>query len=595
MPDTQKVVAGMLKGIPASEGIAIGRAWILSSPWDEIRELTLEKGQIDEEIHRYRNAVNQVGLQLNACRRRVAKEIGPEEAKIFDAHLAILNDPFFKEEIPETLRNRNRNAEAVLKSGIQRFGETFNQMENDYFKQRIDDIQDVAVRLLRVLLSRDEFGFSTPEEAVLIAHTLTPSDTARIDPEKILGFATELGGVTSHASILARSKNIPAVVGVEHLMDVSKQGNRIIIDGITGIVYVDPPEDLVSEYRKQQAKFAKYLKKLSGDISLEARTMDGVSVSLYANVSMMADVSLSLRYRAEGIGLFRTELSFLIAGDMLDEESQFNIYRTVVEAMQGKPVTIRTLDLGGDKFLPFESLHKEKNPFMGWRSIRIFLQEKDVFRTQIRAILRASHYGPVRILYPMISSYEEIREIATVMESSKEELRRIGIPFDENVPGGIMVEVPSAAICAEQLIRFCDFFSIGTNDLIQYTLAVDRNNEKVARFYQPTNPAVLKLIHQTIRAANEAGKPVSICGEMAGNPLFTPLFLGMGLRHFSMSPSLIPEVKERLRAVSVSESETLVREVLAMASSEEIDTLLDAFGREANRRQTVPFLENLDD
>jgi phosphotransferase system enzyme I (PtsI) len=287
-------------------------------------------------------------------------------------------------------------------------------------------------------------------------------------------------------------------------------------------------------------------------------------------------------------------LPFLIAGDMLDEEEQFKIYRTVVESMQGKPVTIRTLDLGGDKFLPFEFLHKEKNPFMGWRSIRIFLQEKDVFKEQMRAILRASHYGPVRIMYPMISSHEEIREIGEVMEDAKNDLRKSGTPFDEAIPTGIMVEVPSAAICADKLIRLCDFFSIGTNDLIQYTLAVDRNNEKVVRFYQPTNPAVLKLIRNTIAAANEAGKPVSLCGEMAGNPLFAPLLLGMGLRDFSMSPSLIPGVKERLRAVSVSECEALVHRVMEMTSSEEIDGVLGEFARIANKRQSVPSIANKD-
>ncbi len=580
----------MMKGIPASEGIAIGKARILSSPWDDVHETPLESHQLDPELQRYQDAIGQVKLQLDICRQRVAKDVGHEEAKIFEAHLAILKDPFFQEEIPQSLIQKKRNVESILKEGIEKFGETFRKIENDYFKQRLDDIQDVAVRLLRTLLRSDETGFAVPENAILIAHNLTPSDAVRIDSDKILGFATELGGITSHASILARSKNIPSVVGVERLMEVVKQDSTVILDGNAGIVYVDPPERVLKGYRKQQARFERYLRKLSNDIDLDAVTTDGVSVSLLANVSMTADVSLAVRYRADGIGLFRTELPFLIAGEMLDEEEQFKIYRTVVEAMQGKPVTIRTLDLGGDKFLPFESLHKEKNPFLGWRSIRISLQEKDVFKAQIRAILRASHYGPVKILFPMISSYEEIQEINAVMESAREDLRKSGKPFDESVPSGIMVEVPSVAICADRLIRYSDFFSIGTTDLIQYTLAVDRNNEKVAYFYQPTNPAVLKLIKNTIDAANQTGKPVSICGEMAGNPVYLPLFLGMGLRHFSMSPSLIPEVKERLRAVSVSESEALARQVLDMASSEEIDAVIGEFGRIANRRQTVPFI-----
>lgn len=592
MPNDKSLISGMLNGIPASEGIAIGQAWILTSQWDEVHEKSLKKQEIEGEVCRFMDAMVQVTYQLEDCRNRVKDEIGAEEAKIFDAHITILNDPFFQEDIPGAIRTRKMNAELVMRTGLEQFREHFEQLDNAYFRQRMDDIQDVANRILRTLLQSDESGLFSAQETIIIAHNLTPSDTARIDPEKVLGFATELGGETSHASILARSKNIPAVVGVEHLMDVAKPGSTVILDGNAGIVYVDPPEKVIKGYRKQKREFAKYREKLTRDVKLDPKTLDGTPFLLLANISMTADVSLAVRFRAEAIGLFRTELPFLIAGSMLSEEEQFRLYKTIVDSMKGKTVTIRTLDLGGDKFLPFEELKKEKNPFMGWRSIRIFLQEQDVFKAQMRAILRASHYGPVRIMYPMISSYEEIAEIETLFKESKQELDQQGIPFDKKIQSGIMIEIPSAAIIADKLIRHCDFMSIGTNDLVQYTLAVDRNNEKVARFYQPTNPAVLQLIQMTIHAAQQANKSVSICGEMGGNLLIAPLLLGMGLREFSMAPTLIPEIKERLRAVTLEDCQDLAERVAGMESAETVDKVLFDFAIQANLRQSVPLIQN---
>lgn len=579
---------GFIQGISASEGIAIGRAWILKSPWDEVKRFPLEDHQIESELKRYRACMKSVNDQLVECRDHVQKEIGKEESKIFNAHLAILKDPFFQDEIPLSIESKKFNAEAVLKDGIDQLTESFRKMENEFFRHRADDIQDVAIRFLRVLYKTEAVKISPSEDTILVAHNLIPSDTARIDPKKILGFATEMGGNTSHASILARSIGIPAVVGAEHLMDNVKNGDLIVLDGHDGTVQINPDAKALKEYRKQKDKFSAYLKKMTDENLLASETLDGVEISLYANVSMITEADLAVQYRADGIGLFRTELPFLIAGNLLPEEEQFQIYKKITESMDGKVVTIRTLDLGGDKFLPFDDVKQDRNPFLGWRSIRIFLQEKDIFKSQLRAILRASHFGNVRILYPMISSYEEIRDIYTLIDEAKDELRKQGVPFDESVQQGVMIEVPSAAICAHRLINHCDFLSIGTNDLIQYTLAVDRNNERVARFYQPTNPAILTLISGSITAAKNANKAISLCGEMGGNVRYVPMLIGMGLRDLSMSPSLIPEVKERIRAVTIKECEELTQKIMTMVSSEEIEKELHLFHEAANNRQAVP-------
>jgi phosphotransferase system enzyme I (PtsI) len=580
---------GNLSGIGASEGIAIARAWRVKSPWDEVMSQCIPKAKIKDEIRRYEDAVAEVHSQLFEYRDRVKKEIGKDESKIFDAHLSILKDPFFQKEIPALILKLNRNAEYLLKKGLERLKKTFLEMENDFFKHRIDDIQDVAARLLRVL-QRSEMGppaYKYP--VIMVAHSLTPSDTAHMDRNHVLGFATERGGETSHVSILARSMGLPAVVGVEKLMQEVKEGDTLVLDGIAGLVVVNPPADLLSEYHKLMDDFQIYQNRLASEVDLPSCTADGVSIQLQANISLLTDVSIAEKHRCSGVGLFRTELPFMVAEKLLSEEEQLRIYREIVEAMPGKPVTIRTLDIGGDKFLPFQGVQKEMNPFLGWRSIRIFLQERDVFKTQIRAILRASAFGTVRILFPMISSLEEIEEIQDLMSECKQELVEQQMEFDSSVQCGIMIEVPSAAICADRLIRYTDFFSIGTNDLIQYTLAVDRNNKKVSRFYQPLNPAILSLIHGTIQAALKGGKPVSLCGEMAGNPLYIPMLLGFGLRVFSMSPVMLPEARERIRAVSIGECEALARSILQMDSTEAIHAAIQKFHREANLKQRVHF------
>jgi len=581
---------GMLKGIPVSEGIAIGKAWVLESVWDEVVAYSLRRGRANKEQRRYLAAVASVEQQLVDCRDRVLREIGDEEAEIFEAHLAILNDPFFKEEIPQQIQEFKVNAEALLKEGVDRWLSTFQSMDSEFFKVRGDDIRDVGVRILRSLLQTEETKPPSDEPVVLVAHSLTPSETARLPKDKVLGFATELGGKTSHASILARSMGLPAVVGVDRLMKKATSGDTIIVDGNAGLIYVDPPKAVLDGFRKRKKQFDAYWKRLSKDALLPALTSDQVPVKLHANIAITADIGMALRYDAKGIGLFRTELPFLTAGRLLNEEEQFDIYKTVAESMEGKPVHIRTLDLGGDKFLPFQGVEQEHNPFLGWRSIRISLQEMDMFKAQLRAILRASVYGNLHLIFPMISSLEEITDIKAVLEECRVELRQADVPFDEDLGFGIMIEVPSAAIMSHQFIDHADHFSIGTNDLIQYTLAVDRNNEKVARFYQPLNPAIVHLIYKTIHTAISAGKGVSLCGEMAGNPLYTGLLLGLGLREFSMSPLMLPEVKNRIRSVTIEECEHLADRVLQMPSAEAIESTLWEFHKMCNHRQAVPDL-----
>jgi len=582
---------GLLQGIPVSEGIAIGKVWLLKSTWDEVREYNISKSGLEKELERYRNACADVEKQLIECQKRVRDEIGHDEAEIFDAHLAILGDPVITEDVPARIAEKKINAESVLKQSIEKFTRKFNSLENEFFRSRIDDIRDVGERILRTLLRNDKEKLDIFKDAVLVSHTLSPSDTARVSNKNILGFVTEIGGATSHASILARSLGLPAVVGVDKITRKASTGDTIVVDGNSGIVFLNPHERVLKGYRKRKKQFDIYWQRLSKDIELPSKTADNEYVKLQANISMTADLSLAVRYRAEGIGLFRTELPFLIAGRLLDEEEQFTIYKTIVDAMKGQDVTIRTLDLGGDKFLPFQSVEKEINPFMGWRSIRISLQEQDVFKVQLRAILRASHFGNVKILFPMISSFEETEEAISILAEVQEELEKSGIPFNKNIKKGIMIEVPSAAIMVEKFLDHFDFISIGTNDLIQYTLAVDRNNEKVAQFYQPLNPSVLYLVEQSIRKAREKGKEVSVCGEMAGNPLYTPMLIGFGLRQFSMSPLMLPEVKERIIYLKVEECEDLARQISDFHTVGEIEKALWDFNKEINRRQKIPFMD----
>ncbi|MFO7890170.1 MAG: phosphoenolpyruvate--protein phosphotransferase [bacterium] len=577
-----------VQGIPVSEGIAIGTVVILECPWDEIIEISIKKNNIENELNRYQDALKNVVRQLVEYEKRVKKEIGKKEAQIFEAQLTILNDSFFQKEIPDAIVEYKKNAEFLLKKGIEKLRSSFEKMNNDFFQQRIADIEDVAVRIVKILLQSEELKIPHKSNTVIVSHNLKPSDTIRIDKTKIVAFITELGGETSHASILARSMGIPAIVGIERLTERVENGDKVIVDGNSGSLYINPPKQLLKVFQQRKKNFEHYLQQLDKDRDLDPVTRDGAWISLKANIAMVSDINLALKYRADGVGLFRTELPFIIAGRLLTEDEQFEIYKAAVTRMKDKIITIRTLDLGGDKFLPFQYVEEERNPFLGWRSIRIFLQEEDVFKDQLRAILRASAFGNVRILFPMISSYEEVIKINEIVQKTKTELDSKNIPFDKNIKSGIMVEIPSIAIVIDQIIKYIDYVSIGTNDLIQYTLAVDRNNEKVAKFYNPNNPAVLRLVKNIIKVANNYGKPVSVCGELAANPLYTGLLLGFGLRNFSMIPLLIPELKERIRVLKIPECEELAKDILDNVSASKIIQILWDFHIQANKKQSVP-------
>ncbi len=569
------VSENMYKGLPVAEGIAIGKADIYISELAEIIPYRLKDKEVDQEIVRYREALEEVKRQLEESEDRIRRDIGDEEAEIIKSHLMIVDDPFFQEDVPRMVKDEKLNAEFIILRGIRAFMEKFKTIEDDYLRERGKDIEDIGKRVIHRLLQLDTRKVLFNKRGVVFAHELTPSDTIHFDPKKIKGMVTEVGGETSHAAILARSMGVPTVVGVENILRRVRTNDRIIVDGNLGLVFINPKPSVVKEYKKIQEDYAAYRKELEKISKLPSVTRDKVPFRLFSNIVKAPDVGVAIKYGAEGVGLFRTELPFLLSERLLTEEEQFRIYRTVAEALKGKEATIRTLDLGGDKFLPFQKIKREVNPFLGWRSIRISLEEVDVFKVQLRALLRASAYGKVRILYPMISSLEELRAVNEIFAEVKHELMLRGIPYDVDIKTGVMIEVPSAAILADKLIKETDFFSIGTNDLVQYTLAVDRDNEKVAAFYRPYNPAILWLIKRVADISNEAGKPCSVCGEIAGDPIYSVLLLGCGIQDLSMKSLSIPEVKRVLRSVTKEEAEELVEEALTMGTPDEVNNLME--------------------
>ncbi len=569
------VSENMYRGLPVSEGIAFGKADIYISELAEIIPYRLKNDEVEQEVTRYREALAEVRRQLEESEHRIRRDIGEEEAEIIRSHLMIADDPFFREEVPRMVEEEKLNAEFIILRGIRAFMEKFKHIEDDYLRERGKDIEDIGKRVIHRLLQLDTRKVLFNKRGVVFAHELTPSDTIHFDPKKIKGMVTEVGGETSHAAILARSMGVPTVVGVENILRRVKTNDRVIVDGNLGLVFINPKRSVVEEYKKIQEDYAAYRKELEKISKLPSVTLDNVPFHLYSNIVKAPDVGVALKYGAEGVGLFRTELPFLLSERLLTEEEQFTIYRTVAETLKGKEATIRTLDLGGDKFLPFQKIKREVNPFLGWRSIRISLEEVDVFKVQLRAILRASAYGKIRVLYPMISSVEELRAVNQIFAEVKHEMMLRGIPYDESIKTGVMIEVPSAAILADKLIKETDFFSIGTNDLVQYTLAVDRDNEKVADFYRPYSPAILWLIKRVAEIARGAGKPCSVCGEIAGDPVYAVLLLGCGIRDLSMKSLSIPEVKRVLRSVTMIEARGLVDEAIQAGTPDEVSALLE--------------------
>ncbi|MGD9897664.1 MAG: phosphoenolpyruvate--protein phosphotransferase [Calditrichaceae bacterium] len=538
----------ILDGISVSNGIGIGEINIYHTDFDDISEYTLETTKIVDELERYLAAVNEVDLIFLSNQQRVARDLGTKHAEIYDTYHMIIEDPFFQEEIPDTIKSECKNAEAVIRKKLSLYEKHFANVKDEYLRERIFDIRGVSRRLIFHLLQHgvaDELN-NNNKSNLIFAKELTPADSIHFHHRMLKGIVTEFGGKTSHAAILARSIEVPAIVGVSNLLKQVNNGDTAIVDATAGKLIIRPDKAVLSEYNDKRKQYLTRRNKLKKFVKQPLTMLGDRKIQLQANINETSEIDLAHKYNAGGVGLFRTELSFIAKEAFLSENEQFRIYRNVLEKFPGQEVVIRVLDLGGDKFLPFTELHRELNPFLGWRSIRILLSEVEIFKTQLRAIIKASHYGNAKIMIPMISSLEEIIAAKKIINGVKNDLRRENVPFNENIPVGIMVEIPSAALLIEMLINEIDFVSIGTNDLIQYTLAVDRNNEKVAEFYQPLNPAILYLIHFVAKAGARFNKPVSVCGEMAGDPLYTQLLLSLGINTLSMQPSSIPMIKNIL-------------------------------------------------
>jgi len=570
----KEIAKRFLKGIPASPGIVIGKACVFQDILYLVERRNLEEGYAEQEIARLKQAIRGVIDELIQDNLRVSQEVGKREAGIFLAHVAILEDPYFISQIFQDIRENGINAEASVLRQIDEFKKIFEKMDDPYIKARAQDLSDIGRRVIQKLMPQHSNGCDLTEPVIIVASELTPSDTVRLDREKVLAFATESGGKDSHAAILARSFGIPAVVGLEGLITKVKKGDLLIVDGDMGLLMINPPKEVIQNYHDLQKKREIYYSELKKIIPLPSKTLDGHEIRLWANIGSLADLEYALYFGTHGIGLFRTELPFLVWRRFLSEDEQFSLYQKVVLMGSGKEVTIRTLDFGGDKFFEDGKSQREKNPFLGYRSIRVFLKEKDLFKQQLRAILRASAYGQVKILFPMISSIEEVRQVRELFEITKIELRKEGISFNEKIPFGIMIEVPSVAIIVDQLINEVDFLSIGTNDLIQYTLAVDRDNELVNSLYQPLNPAVLRLIQTITEVAKKTNKPLTLCGEMAGDPKYIPLLVGLGLTDLSMNPYSLLEAKKIVRSIEYERWKWIAKKVLNTISLDEIHRII---------------------
>ncbi|GBF12518.1 MULTISPECIES: phosphoenolpyruvate--protein phosphotransferase [Tepidibacillus] len=559
-------------GIAASSGIAMGPAFLLKEDKIEVKKHSLQAEQVEQEINRFEEKVKLAIDELELIKKKALQKLGEKEAEIFSAHILVLQDPEYIGAVKDKIKTDLINAEAALQEITDQFIMIFESMDNEYMRERAADIRDVSSRVLKRLLgikemSLDEFA----EPVILIAHDLTPSDTAQLNREMVAGFATNIGGRTSHSAIMARSMEIPAVVGLKDILEKTNQEDYVIIDGNEGIVYINPENDLVMEYRTKKEQYEAHLAELKTLKNEASITADGHQVEIVANIGNPQDGKGALENGAEGIGLFRTEFLYMGRSDLPSEEEQFAAYKTVAEMFsQESPVVIRSLDIGGDKELPYLNLPKEMNPFLGYRAIRLCLDRTDIFKTQLRAILRASVFGNIKLMYPMIASLQELRQANQVLEEVKQELINEKVPFNPEMEVGMMIEIPAAAIIADQLAKEVDFFSIGTNDLIQYTMAADRMNEQVSYLYQPFNPAVLRLIHMVIQAAHKEGKWAGMCGEMAGHLTAIPILLGMGLDEFSMSASSVLPARSLIRKLNVSEMKNVAQKVLQMETAEEI-------------------------
>jgi phosphotransferase system enzyme I (PtsI) len=557
-----------LKGIAASPGVAIGKAIIYKK--GEVMVQPHEITNFEEELERFRKAVEVSKKQLKEAQDKTAREIGESEAKIFQAQSLILEDPSLIREVTKSIEEKV-NAETAVRRFIEKYVAIFKTMENAYIKARAADIQDVGDRIVNNLLGISVNPLAgLQSKAIIITRDLSPSDTAQMNKELVLGFATDAGGLTSHTAIMARALGIPAVVGLGNVVENVKTGDDLIIDGTAGIVIINPTNEKIAQYEKEKTQYDLRQKEFDSAKYYAAETTDGRKVEVAANVGSPEEMDIALSYGAEGIGLFRTEFSYLNRDSLPTEEELFKLYKKAAEIMKEKTVIIRTLDVGGDKYLPYLKMPQETNPFLGWRGIRICLSNPDLFKTQLRAIFRASAFGNLKIMFPMISSVEEVQAAKKLCDEIKDELATQGVPYKKDTEIGIMIETPSAAVTSDLLAKEVGFFSIGTNDLIQYSMAVDRTNEKVAYLYEPLHPSVLRLVKSAIENAHKANKWIGMCGEMAGDPLCVPILIGLGLDELSVAAFSIPKVKKIVRSVSCAEAKKIARKALGLNTANEV-------------------------
>ncbi|MDQ0208046.1 phosphoenolpyruvate--protein phosphotransferase [Alkalicoccobacillus murimartini] len=565
----------VITGIAASQGIAIAKAYVHEEP--DFTISSSEASDPNAEIERLEGALSLSKEELAAIKDKTEQNLGADKAEIFAAHLLVLSDPELIDSVKDKITNEKRNAEYALNEVADQFITIFENMDNEYMKERAADIRDVTRRVIGHLLGIEAGSLATiSEETIVIAEDLTPSDTAQLNPVFIKGFATDIGGRTSHSAIMSRSLEIPAVVGTKEATKLVKTGDLVVVDGIDGEVVINPSEDELASFEQKKADFQKQKDEWAKLVNDQTTTSDGEHVELAANIGTPKDLDGVISNGAEGIGLYRTEFLYMGRDNLPSEEEQFEAYKEVVERMEGKPVVIRTLDIGGDKELPYLDLPKEMNPFLGFRAIRLCLEQPELFRVQLRALLRASAYGNLKIMFPMIAVLEELRQAKALLNEEKDKLISEGVQVSDSIEVGIMVEIPSTAVASPQFAKEVDFFSIGTNDLIQYTFAADRMNEQVSYLYQPYHPAILRLVDMVIKAAHKEGKWVGMCGEMAGDEVAIPLLLGLGLDEFSMSATSILPARSQLLKLSKKELADFAEKALELNTADEVEQLVRA-------------------
>jgi len=569
-----------MQGIAASPGIAIGKTLVKKDKNVEIDRQNISEEQIEREIEKLHSALEQAKQAIQELKDNTADKLGEDKAEIFEAHLMILEDPEVVPAFEDKIKNEKINAAAAVKDVIDKYVAMFSAMEDDYLRERGADIRDVGMRVIKILLDVQEISDRMEEEVVVVAKDLTPSDTAQLDTEKVLAFITQEGSRTSHTAIMARSLGIPAVVGVgESLFNKAQDNSKVIVDGNSGEIYFSPDQKRLDTYQNKLKEYEKEQKKLELYRDKKAQTKDGQAVELVGNMGNLNDIKPILDKGGEGVGLFRTEFLYMDRSELPTEEEQFEVYKEVAQKFQEKPVVIRTLDIGGDKDLPYLDFPEEMNPFLGYRAIRFCLERDDIFKPQLKAILRASQYGNLKIMFPMISSLEELVEAKNKIKEIKKELKAEGIDYNKEIEIGIMIEIPAAVMIADQLAKEVDFFSIGTNDLIQYTVAVDRTNEKIADRHTPYHPAVLRLIKKTIECGHAEDIWVGMCGEAAGDELLLPFLLGAELDEFSMSAVSILKIKKLMTKWEKAEAKEVTKKVLSLKTVKEVKNYLKEIKR----------------